>query len=121
VSDLSRCVPRSRRVVVTAHAAETAAERAHLAEEQVRAEVAAALDAGRFSRTRPRFIQNGNRQQPSRWRLFAWDRNEERCYVVVKRDGEVVVLTTLTPLGDFMLVQGPGAVAQAFKRAGHAA
>lgn len=110
-------------VVVVEHGAERAALRGGITVAKVRADVVAALEAGRCDTSRPAFLGAGNDARSGR--QFVWNSARTRAYVIDgPLDGTVrVVITALVPWrrGDFVAEQGAGAVRQAFERAERAA
>jgi hypothetical protein len=108
-------------VVIVEHAAERAALRAGIGLGEIRADVLAALSAGRCDTRRPPFLGYGKDAQPGR--RFAWDGADTRAFVIEGPSGDVVkVLTMLTSWRtDFVAEQGASAFRQAFERARRAA
>jgi hypothetical protein len=109
-------------MVVVEHAAERAALRGGITVAEVRADVVAALAAGRYGTRRPRFLGKGNDAHSRR--SFVWNAAHTRAYVIKRPPGGPVrvVVTVLTPWrGDFIPEQGAGAMRQAFERAEQAA
>jgi hypothetical protein len=116
-------VSAKAQTIVIEHAAERAALRGGITVAEVRADVVAALAAGRCGTRRPAFLGAGNDARSGR--QFVWNDARTRAYVIDgPRDGTVrVVITALVPWhrADFIAEQGDGAVRQAFERARRAA
>jgi hypothetical protein len=114
---------KAQTVVVVEHGAERAAQRGGITVDEVRADVVAALAAGRCGTRRPVFLTPGKNAYARR--EFVWNAAQTRVYVIAcLRGGMIrVVVTTLTPwrVGDFIPEQGATALGRAFERAERAA
>lgn len=83
-------------VVATRHAIKRIAERMPGASRtSVEKDVAAALEAGRYSPRLPAFVDEQRKRRRSRRHRYCWNEERTVCFVIAREEKRIVVVTVI--------------------------